>query len=240
MDEHQQRPRSQPSVWIALCIAIGVSLAAGVTVTTLVGVSDSVVRDTLTTLTRQEPPKKSTGDLVIVLRQPTGVGRGMQLALFGLLVGGVPAAILSATLVAFRRKSRRPWAGQWGNVFLAGLVFQLSSLGLTTILVVLLVWYAVDSSATAADVLPFGAFLGLSVLCGAAAVRFWRELQDSVHDGARVDHAAGPMRRKRDDGDLPSNSGSTLNAITEKPTVRSFLALLRRPSERSATPPTPR
>ena len=181
--EHPQGPGSQRSVWIALCAAIGIALGAGFVVTTVLEVSDTVAGDVFKTLTQGEP-QRDPGDLLLVISDgpPTGVGRGMQLALFGLLVGGVPAAILSAALVAYGRKSRKSWSGNWTNVFLVGFVFQLSSLALAMLLMVLLGWYAIDSGAGAGDVLPFGGFLGLSLLCGAAALRFWRELQDSVQE----------------------------------------------------------
>ena len=39
-----------------------------------------------------------------------------------------------------------------------------------------------DFGATAGDVQFYGGFLGMSLLCGAAGLRFWRELHVSVHD----------------------------------------------------------
>jgi hypothetical protein len=90
--------------------------------------------------------------------------------------------MLSAALVAFGRKSRKPWSGEWANVFLAGLVFQLSSLGFTTLLLMLLLLYGRDVGSSAEDLRFYGGFLGVCFLCGAAGLRFWRELQVSVHD----------------------------------------------------------
>ncbi len=52
--------------------------------------------------------------------------------------------MLSAALVAFGRKLRKPWSGGWANVLLAGFVFQLSSLGFTALLLGLLLLYARD------------------------------------------------------------------------------------------------
>jgi hypothetical protein len=181
VDELRQRPGRQPAVWIALSVAIAIALAAGFAVTTVLEVSDTLPGDIFTTLTRDEPPREA-GWLSHVHGPPTGAARGMQLALLGLLLGGVPAAMLSAALVAFGRKSRKPWSGGWANVFLAGFVFQLSSLGLTTLLLVLLLLFARDADAPAGEVLFYGGLLGVSVLCGAGGLWFWRELQLSVHD----------------------------------------------------------
>ena len=103
------------------------------------------------------------------------------MGLIGLLLGGVPAAMLSAALVAFGRKSRQRWSGGWANVFLAGFVFQLGSLGFTTLLLMLLLFYARDGGLS--TILSYGGgFLGVSLLSGAAGLRFWRELQVGVHD----------------------------------------------------------
>ena len=177
----RQPPGRQRVVWIALGVAVVIALATGFAVTTVLEISDVLPEDILSTLTRDEPPRES-GELIIIGDgPPTGVARGIQLGLIGLLLGGVPAAMLSAALVAFRRKSRQPWSGGWANVFLAGFVFQLSSLGFTTLLLMLLLFYAWDDGLSA--ILSYGGgFLGVSLLSGAAGLRFWRELQVGVLD----------------------------------------------------------
>ncbi len=181
MANYERQPAGrQRVVWIALGVAVVIALATGFAVTTVLGVSDLLPEDILTTLTRHEPRRES-GELIIIGDgPPTGVARGIQLGLIGLLLGGVPAAMLSAALVAFGRKSRQSWSGGWANVFLAGFVFQLSSLGFSTLLTVLLLFYARDDGFSA--IRSHLGFLGVSLLSGAAGMRFWRELQGSVHD----------------------------------------------------------
>jgi hypothetical protein len=180
-EERRQRPGRQPVVWIALCGAVVIALVTGFAVTTVLDVSDTLPGHIFTTLTRDEP-QRDAGEFLHVDGPPTGVARGIQLGLLGLLLGGVPAAVLSATLVTFGRKSRKLWSGAWANVFLAGVVFPLSSLGFTTLLLVLVLLYARDSGATAEDRRFYGGFLGVSFLCGAAGLRFWRELQGGIRD----------------------------------------------------------
>jgi hypothetical protein len=180
-DERRQRSGRQRVVGIALCVAVVIALATGFAITTFLDVSDTLPGDIFTTLTRDEPPRDSSV-LIHIDRPPTGVARGIQLALLGLLLGGVPAAMLSASLVTFGRISKgKPWSGAWANVFLAGFVFQLSSLGFTALLLGLLLLYAREFGATVEDLRFYGGFLGVSLLCGAAGLRFWRELQVGVH-----------------------------------------------------------
>src|SRR6266545_3454027 len=95
-----KRPGRQREVWIALGVAVVIALATDVAVTTVLDVSDTLRGDIFTTLTRAEPQRDS-GEFLHVDGPPTGVARGIQLALLGLLLGGVPAAMLSAALVTF-------------------------------------------------------------------------------------------------------------------------------------------
>jgi hypothetical protein len=171
----------QRGVWIALAVAVLMAQATGLTVTAVLDVSGTLPNDIFTALTRPEPQRDFGGELIHCdLVPPTGVARGIQLALLGLLLGAVPAAMLSAALVTFGRTSRStPWAGGWGHVFLAGFVFQVSSLGFSALLGLFL-WDAREF-ATAQDLQFYGGFLGASLLCSVVALRFWRELQVGVH-----------------------------------------------------------
>ena len=53
-------------------------------------------------------PAQDSGWLIIVHSPPTGVIRGVQLSLLGLLLGGVPAAIRSNSLGGLARPVRTP------------------------------------------------------------------------------------------------------------------------------------
>lgn len=184
-NSERQSTGRQRLVWIALSVVVVTALATGFALTTVLEVSDILPDDIFTTLTRDEPHREYHS-VVIVDGPPKGVARGIQLGLLGLLFGGVPAAILAAALAAFGRKSGQPWSGGWANLFLAGFVFQLSSLGLTTLLLVLLLFVVRDVGISGiqfdVEVLVDVGLLGVSLLCGAAGLRFWRELQVSVRD----------------------------------------------------------
>jgi hypothetical protein len=173
----------RPLAWIAPSVAIVVALAAGATIATIFDVSDSLPGNILTSLTVHEPAREPGGfDLMIVHGPPTGVARGIQLALLVLILGSVPAAVLSAVLVALGRLTRRPWSAPWGSVFLAGLIFQVSSAGLNILLFVLFFVLGGLWGASAEEAFTYGGFLGVSSLCGAAGLRCWRALQAGVHD----------------------------------------------------------
>ena len=90
---NDEPPGRQRAVWIALGVSVVTALATGFALTTVLGVSDTLTGDISTALTRADPPR-DPGMRIIVHGSPTGVGRGMQLALFGLLMGGIPSALL--------------------------------------------------------------------------------------------------------------------------------------------------
>ena len=102
---------------------------------------------------------------------------GIGIGLLGLLLGGVPVAILGAVLAAPQSSRGRRWSRAWGSVFLAGFVFQLSSVVFTAFLLVLGLWLSYDASATAREILAFAGPLLFGVVCGLWGVRSWRVLQ---------------------------------------------------------------
>jgi hypothetical protein len=120
------------------------------------------------------------GDLIIVCGPPTGVGRGIQFGLLGLLLGGVPAAIVGATLSALRRTRETGWSGSWEQVFLAGLIFQLNSLAFTALLLGVVLLAAYDAAAQLHEVVSFVVPMTLSLGCGVWGMRSWRTLQGAV------------------------------------------------------------
>jgi hypothetical protein len=161
------------------------ALAVGFAVAAVLGVSDALPSDILVAL---RPMERLTQEdqSIIIDNPPTGVARGIQLGLLGLLFGGVPAAILATALAARRRNRERGWSGDWGKVFFAGFVFQLSSLVFTAFLLLVLLWAAYDSEAQAKEVVSFGGPLLLSVVCGIWGLRSWRALQLDVQTPATI------------------------------------------------------
>ena len=107
----------------------------------------------------------------------TGVAAGINLGLMSLLLGGVPVATLGWALTAGHANRERRWSRAWGNVFLAGFVFQLNSVVFTAFLLVLLLWLADYASPMAWETLAFAVPLLFGVVCGLWGVRSWRVLQ---------------------------------------------------------------
>ena len=112
--------------------------------------------------------------------QPSGVGRGVQIGLACLFVGGAPAAMVAAALAKLGSRRGDGWKDDWDPVFFAGLIFQLSSLAFTGFLLATLLWAALSVSDGIPDAAPFGGVLLVSVLCGAWGVHSWRTLQLQV------------------------------------------------------------
>ena len=170
-------PRGLP-VW-AIVVG-GMALAVSCALAAILGVSDLLPGEVLKALTpveRVELPSEDGGfNIIRVTPEATGVARGIGIGLLSLLLGGVPVAILGTALAA-RQSNRGRWPRAWGNVFLAGFVFQLSSVVFTAFLLVLLPWLAHDTSATAWEMLAFAGPLLVGVVCGLWGVRSWRVLQ---------------------------------------------------------------
>jgi hypothetical protein len=159
-------------------MALAVSYAGAA----ILGVSDVLpgeLQVALTPVERVEHPSEDGGiNIVRVDPAPTGVSAGIQLGLIGLLLGGVPVAIVGTVLAASNRGRR--WSRTWGSVFLAGFVFQLSSVVFTAFLLILLLWLAYE--ATAWEILAFAGPLLFGVVCGLWGVRSWRVLQHQLQE----------------------------------------------------------
>lgn len=180
MNEKRPSPSRRLPVWAFVLGAM--VFAVGFAMTAVFGISDALPSEILAALRPVQQPVLKPDVIVIVHRPPTGVARGIQLGLLALLLGGVPAAIAARVLTGRRQGRERRWSGGWGSAFLAGFVFQLSSLMLTAFLLVLLLWLAWDHAAHAEDVLWFGGPLLLSSACSIWGLRWWRALQFQVHD----------------------------------------------------------
>ena len=157
----------------------GMALAVSVALAAIFGISDALPGEILVALRPVDERSEDRG-VIIVGNSVTGAARGFQLGLLSLLLGGVPAAILGTALAARRPNRERRWSGTWGNVFLAGFVFQLSSVAFTAFLLVLLLWAAYDSAAHVEEVVSFAGPLLLGVVCGLWGLRSWRNLQLQV------------------------------------------------------------
>jgi hypothetical protein len=163
-------------LWVIVVGAM--ALAVGFSVTAILRSADALPTEIIAALMSVEEPDPSGSFITIVDGAPTGVARGIQFGLFALVLGCVPAASLGAFLRWYSR--RTSWPRAWENAFLAGLVFQLSSLVFTAFLLVLLVWAAYDSGAQAEEVVwPVG-LLFVGVLCGVWGVGSWRFLELQV------------------------------------------------------------
>jgi hypothetical protein len=114
--------------------------------------------------------------------------QGVQLALLGLIFGGVPAAVFAVSLAAWRRRREKEWSGNWENVFRAGFVFQVSSLFVTTLFFIGIAWAAYQAAAPRSEVLTIGGPLLLVIAGGVWGLRSWRALQDAVEPTSATLH----------------------------------------------------
>jgi hypothetical protein len=169
-------------VWII--VVGGVALAVSYAVTAILGISDTLPGEVLGIFRPVEQPSEDARHIIIhVDGVPTGVEAGFQLGFLSLLLGGVPAAILGWALAARQSNRDRHWSGTWGNVFLAGFVFQLSSVVFTAFLLVLLLWAASDSALDTLEIVGLACIVLVflfAVVCGLWGLRSWRVLQLQV------------------------------------------------------------
>ncbi len=164
-------------IWVM--VVGGMALAVSYAVAAILGISGILPAEVLVALkpVEQRIERASYWNIVRVDPAATGVAAGINWGLLGLLLGGVPVAILGTALAARRSNRGRRWSRAWGNVFLAGFVFQLSSVVFTAFLLVLGLWLAYAVSATALEILAFAGPLLFGVVCGLWGVRSWRVLQ---------------------------------------------------------------
>jgi len=165
----------------------GMALAVAFAVATILGVSGTLPRDALVALRAVEAPpveapKDSGMNFIHVDGPPTGAARGVQIGLIALLLGGLPAATFGWALTGRRSSDGRPWSRVWGSVFLAGLVFQLSSVAFTAFLFAVTLWFVFDPYATALGTAAIAVPLLLLVMCGLWGLRCWRVLQHQAHE----------------------------------------------------------
>ena len=176
------RTRTSNSVFrlpVASLVLAAMAAAVGLAGTAFLNVSNALPADILAAL-RSIDPNAPPGWSMHVDTQPSGVGRGVQIGLACLFVGGAPAAMVAAALAKLGSRRGDGWKDDWDPVFFAGLIFQLSSLAFTGFLLAMLLWAALSVSDGIPDAAPFGGVLLVSVLCGAWGVHSWRTLQLQV------------------------------------------------------------
>ena len=159
---------------LPVVIVAGIAVLVGFAAAAFVGISEALPTEVGTSLLPVRTDAHPGGFVIIDL-PPSGVARGIQIGLLCLVLGGLPAAILAAAL------AKRPrWSAGWGTVFRAGLVFQLSSLALTAVILTMLLWAALVGDAETREVVSFGGPLVLSIGCGAWGLHSWRSLEFRV------------------------------------------------------------
>ncbi len=171
-------------VWIIVMTAT--AFAVGFAIVAIVAVSRTLPAAIAMGLATTAPAQDS-GWLIIVHSPPTGVLRGVQLSLLGLLLGGVPAAILATVLAAWPGPFGPRWSAGWWNVFLGGFVFQLSNLVLSVFLLRVL-YLTAPVPMTSVDFLLIAGPLILNVVCSMWGLRMWRRLQAATYDRADGHH----------------------------------------------------
>jgi hypothetical protein len=114
---------------------------------------------------------------------PDGVGRGIQLTLLCVLIGGMPSAIAALVLARHTRRRTAPWPGGTAGLFYVGLVFQLCSVAIAAFvsIVVMSFWGLVPEVRSGLQ--PILAGLVLTAVCGALALPAWRYLGSRTADG---------------------------------------------------------
>lgn len=168
------------------------AITVGVVVVALLRSADTLQDDIFATLTAPANRRVTGIDFIHVWGPPNDVAEGFQFGLFALLFGSVPAAILAAALRAGRWARQRAWGGGWATVFLAGFVFQVSSLAFTALVLILLLWAAAFGPAHAGEsqeMVWWGGGLLVSALCSAWGLRCWRFLQreaEAAHTPANL------------------------------------------------------
>jgi hypothetical protein len=168
-------------------VVIGtLALAVGLTVAAITGHEDRLRSDVSSVLKAIERPVAADTHLFVEIHgRPQGVPRGIQFGLLALVLGGVPMAVIGRALLRYSNPDRFV-AAAWSGVFQAGLIFQLSSIGLSAFLVGVLVWAAIESADAAAELMPIAGPLSLIAGCGAWGASAWRGLRDAVQPASSV------------------------------------------------------
>ena len=98
---------------------------------------------------------------------------GAAVVLLGVLVGGIPLALIALALAGRTRQVSIRWGSRWAAVFKTGFVVQVSSVIVTGLVALMMIVVGEGS-------LVAGAFFLVNGACGAFGVRAWRALQTAV------------------------------------------------------------
>ena len=112
-------------------------------------------------------------DIIHVCGPPDGAARGMQLAVMALVLAGAPLAVLGIVLAAVSTREALQWTSAWKPVFRAAFVVQVSSVGVTAPIAVLVVTTVLLDNAW--DLLP-GVVAFVSAAASSVALPAWRRL----------------------------------------------------------------
>ena len=180
--------RARLREWVASLPSIAVlsaaALAIGSTIAVLLTATDSLSAGVFAALTPPATAPQFSGGMVLITDEPpTGVVLGIYLALRALLLGGVPAAFL-ATVVAWpRHRLSRPKPDAWGSVVWLALMFQISSVGVTTLVLAFVLSEFGLEPLHRWDAWPLIGVPAAMLACGAWGVRCWRTLQTGSGQG---------------------------------------------------------
>jgi sugar phosphate permease len=107
------------------------------------------------------------------------------MAVWTILFGGIPAAILGGWLGRRTRLRSTRWSSVWSTAFLGGFVFQLSALLLAPFMFIAFASYVGDVRVMfgSPDVIAISMGLMLIALCSAIALRSWLSLRASAQGG---------------------------------------------------------
>jgi hypothetical protein len=162
--------------YVMVAIVALVAIFGGFVVAAMFGAADPLRADITAALAPIEREKLDPWNMIIVDGPPSGGARVVQLALLGLLAGGLPAALIS---IGLARRAKGHWRQGWDAVFQAGLVFQLCSVIVSVCLFLLIMVIA-----ALADVRELFSVTGVmasallvNAICGALGIRSWRALQ---------------------------------------------------------------
>ena len=114
-------------------------------------------------------------DLMHVHQPLTGSAWAVGVLGFGLVVGGLPAALIGLILSVLTRHHGYQWQPAWRAVFRAGFVVQICSL-VPTVLVWLMLLLSSDLPGRAAWETIATLILSASVVGGCVALGAWRDL----------------------------------------------------------------
>lgn len=165
--------------YLMVAVAAVVAISVGLMIFGMFDAVDPLRTDIALALTPIERERLDAFNMTIVDGPPTGAARGIQLALFGVLIGGVPAALISVGLAVATRRVEGHWRPAWAGIFQGALIFQTFSLIVSVFLFLLIIVTAplVDLGEAMSAVGGLALALLVSAICAAFGIRSWRALQ---------------------------------------------------------------